>query len=221
MRDSNRDDGRKTRAQDKIGRGTAEEFRCRTSADAHSWPARRQRLLARSGPASAADYPDRPITLIIPVPARRQHHHRHPLGQRQARRSARPADRDRQPRRRRRHRRHPRAREIRSRRLHHRARLYRHPGDRAEPLLQRRLRPAQGLLLDRADRHGAEHAGGASVVPGQDGAGIHRLRQGEPGQGQLRLGRHRHGQPRLRRVFRQPRPASSSSTFPTRAPARR
>ena len=25
-------------------------------------------LLARSGPASAADYPDRPITLIIPFP---------------------------------------------------------------------------------------------------------------------------------------------------------
>jgi hypothetical protein len=63
-------------------------------------------LLARSGPASAADYPERPITLDHSLPAGRQHHHRHPLGQRQARRGARPADRDRQPRRRRRHRRH-------------------------------------------------------------------------------------------------------------------
>ena len=57
--------------------------------------------------------------------------------------------------------------------------------------------------------------------PAKNGPGVHRLRQGESGQGQLRLGRHRHGQPRLRRVFRQPPPASSSSTFPTRAPARR
>ena len=57
--------------------------------------------------------------------------------------------------------------------------------------------------------------------PAKIGAGVHRLCQGEPRQGQLRLGRHRHGQPRLRRVFRQSPPASSSSTFPTRAPARR
>ena len=76
------------------------------------------------------------------------------------------------------------------------------PGDRPEPLLQRRLRPAQGLLLDRADRHRAEHAGGASVVSGEVGAGADRLCQGQSRQGQLRLGRHRHRQPRLRRVFR-------------------
>ena len=76
-------------------------------------------------------------------------------------------------------------------------------GDRPEPLFQRRLRPAQGLRRDRPDRHRAEHAGGASVVPGQDGSGVRRLRQGQPRQGQLRLGRHRHGQPRLRRVLRQ------------------
>ena len=160
-------------------------------------------IAGRPLPAFADDYPDPAGHADHPVPARRQHHHRHPLGQRQARRGARPADRHRQSRRRRRHRRHARAREGRSRRLHHRARLHRHARDRPEPLFQRRLRSAQGLRRDRPDRHRAEHAGGASVVPGQDGSGVHRLRQGQPRQGQLRLGRHRHRQPRLRRIFRQ------------------
>ena len=39
----------------------------------------------------------------------------------------------------------------------------------------------------RAARHG-----GQPVVPGQDGSRIHRLRQGQSGQGQHGVGRHRH-----------------------------
>ena len=81
--------------------------------------------------------------------------------------------------------------------------------------------PRKDFSVDRPDRHRAEHAGGASVISGQDGPGARRLRQGQPRQGQLRLGRHRHREPRLRRIFRRPPPASSSCTSPTRAPARR
>ena len=178
-------------------------------------------LLARTVPASAQDYPDPADHAHHPVPARRQHHHRHPLGQRQARRSAEPADRHRQPRRRRRHGRHARAREVRPRRLHHRARLHRHAGDRPEPLLQRRLRSAQGFLLDRPDRHGAEHAGGASVVSRPS-----RCRSSSP------MPRRTPARSATARPasapsvtsaasISPPPPASSSCTSPTRAPARR
>ena len=159
-------------------------------------------VLAKAIPASAQDFPARPITLIIPFPPGgsttiviRSVSDKlgEALGQQividnRAGAGGTVGT--------------ARAREVRPRRLHHRARLHRHAGDRPEPLRQRRLRPAQGLLLDRADRHGAEHAGGASVVSRQVGAGADRLRQGEPRQGQLRLGRHRHRQSRLRRVFR-------------------
>ena len=101
------------------------------------------------------------------------------------------------------------------------ARLHRHAGDRSQPLRQCRLRSAQGFRADRPDRPRAEHAGGASVVPGEVGAGAGRLRQGESRQGQLRLGRRRHRQPRVAANISPTPPASSSSTFPTRAPGRR
>ena len=64
MRDSNRESGRKTTTP---GDEDPEDFRCRASADAHSWPARR-RPVARPIRRRAQDYPDRPITLIIPFP---------------------------------------------------------------------------------------------------------------------------------------------------------
>ena len=112
---------------------------------------------------------------------------------------------------------------ARARRLHHPARLYRHAGHRSEPLPQRRLRPAQGFRADRPDRHRAEHAGGASLVPGQIGRRAGRLCQGQSGQGQLRLGRRRHRQPCLRRIFRDRRrhQAHAHSLQGHRAGARR
>ena len=159
-------------------------------------------LALAAAPASAQDYPNRPITLVVPFPPGGSttivarivaDKMSEALGQ---------SDRGRQPRRRRRHHRHPRGGEGRARRLHHPARLYRHARDRPEPLRQCRLRPAQGFRADRPDRHRAEHAGGAPLDAGAVGRRADRLCQGQSRQGQLRLGRHRHGQPRLRRIFR-------------------
>ena len=93
----------------------------------------------------------------------------------------------------------------RARRLHHPAGIYRHAGDRADPLWQYRLRPPQGLHADRPDRNRAEYAGGESLPSGPLGRRVGRLCQGQSGQGQLRLGRHRHGQPCLRGIFQQRR----------------
>ena len=175
----------------------------------------------RAGLSQPADHADRA------VPARRQHHHRRAHRRRQDERGARPVDRRRQPRRRRRHHRHPRGREKRARRLHHPAGIYRHARDRAEPLRQCRLRSAHGFRADRPHRHGAEHPGGASLVSGAFGRRADRLCQGQSGQGQLRLGRHRHGQPRLRGIFRHrrghedhPRPLQGNRTGDHRPPRR-
>ena len=51
----------------------------------------------------------------------------------------------------------------------------------------------------RASRAAASHAG-RSIVSSQDGSRVHRLRQGQSGQGQHVLARHRHHQPCRRRV---------------------
>ena len=135
------------------------------------------------------------------VRAGRQHHHRRPHHRRSHGGDARPADHHRQPARRRRNRRHPPGREKCARRLHHRARLHRHAGHRPVAVSQCRLRRAQGFRADRPHRHRAEHARGPSVVPGAFGAGADRLCQGEPRQGQLRLGRRRHRRPCRRRAI--------------------
>jgi hypothetical protein len=64
-------------------------------------------------------------------------------------------------------------------RLHHPADLHRHLGDQSEPLSQRRLRSAQGLRADWADRLAAERAGGSSFAAGAFGRRADRLRQGQ------------------------------------------
>ncbi len=91
--------------------------------------------------------------------------------------------------------RHSAGREERARRLHDRPRLYRDARHRPVAVSQCRLRRAQGLRADRPHRQRAEHARGPSVVCRAFGAGADRLCQGEPRQGQLRLGRRRHGRP--------------------------
>ena len=62
--------------------------------------------------------------------------------------------------------------------------------------------PRKDFDADRPDRNRAEHAGGASFDAGPFGRRADRLCQGQSGQGQLRLGRNRHGQPCLRGIFR-------------------
>src|SRR5262245_37803869 len=79
---------------------------------------------------------------------------------------ARPADRGGEPRRRWRHNRDASRRQGHARWLHHPAHLYRHALYQSDALSQCRIRSAQGLRPDRADRLAAERADGASVATG-------------------------------------------------------
>ena len=76
----------------------------------------------------------------------------------------------------------------------------------------------------RVGRHHVAHsqcAAGQAGFAVQDGAGPDRLRQGQPGQAQLRLAGHRHDIASDHGVVRDPSPAPSSCTFPTRGRRRR
>ena len=66
-----------------------------------------------------------------------------------------------------------------------------------------------------------ELAGRAPVVPGKVGERAHRLCQGQSRQGQLRLGRRRHRQPRRGRIFRARGRRQARCTCPIAAPDRR
>ena len=84
-------------------------------------------------------------------------------------------------------------------------RLHRSPRQRAEHHQPGALRPAQ-LQLPARHRAGRRHPpraagdGGAAVVPGEDRSGVHRLCQGQSGQDQHGLGRHRRAASRRRRT---------------------
>src|SRR5262245_502833 len=136
------------------------------------------------------------------VPAGRKHHDRSAQRRRQAERGARAADRRRQPRRRRRHHRHPRGVAHRTGRLHAAPRLYRDAGHRSHALPQCWLRPAQGFRRHWPHRPCPQLARRASVVQRAFGERADRVRQGESRQGQLWLGRGRHREPRVGRLFR-------------------
>ena len=65
-----------------------------------------------------------------------------------------------------------------------------------------------------------ERAGGASVGAGEDAGGVHRVRQGQPGQAQLRLDRHRHLVAPVRLHAEPAHRRSTPCTCRTRAPTR-
>ena len=119
-----------------------------------------------AAPASAQDYPTRPITLVVPFPAGGGND---ALARIVAEKMSRTLGQQvvvENRARRRRHRRHPRGREGRAGRLHDPAHLHRHARDQSDALSQRRLRSAQGFRADRVDRLAAERADGASVAAG-------------------------------------------------------
>ena len=87
-----------------------------------------------------------------------------------------------------------------ARRLHAVPRPHRLDLDQSQPLRQFRLRSAQGLRADRADRVDAGRAAGASVVPGEDDRRGGRDRQEGGRQVQHRHVGGRHRRLSLRRI---------------------
>ena len=83
----------------------------------------------------------------------------------------------------------------------------------SDALSQCRLRSAQGLRADRADRRAAERADGASVAAGAHDRRAGRLRQGQSRQDQLRL-RARHHRPHDHRDCSPKAPASRLTRVP-------
>ena len=169
---------------------------------------------------SQAKYPDRPVRLIVPFPpggafdtigrpwADRIKSH---LG----------TDGDREYRRRRRRRRRGAGVALAARRLHAAARRRDHPHHRGAAQDQADLRSAQGPGADLADRGHGVRDRGPSVGAGQGPQGVHRLRQGQPRQDVLRLGRPRLAQSSHRRTVQAARRAQPTCrTCPIAAPGR-
>ena len=123
----------------------------------------------------------------------------------------------RQPRRRRQHHRHPGGGERAARRLHDRHGRQR-LRDQSRPVQgQAALRHAQGLHPGVAAVANAAGAVRAPVVAVQDRAGAGRVRQGQSGQADLRIGRHRNRHPPRRRAV----PAGDGDRDRDRALSRR
>ena len=149
--------------------------------------------------ASAETYPTRPVHLIVPVPAGGTFDIVARLVAQVAVGADRPADRHREPRRRRHQYRHGRGGACDPRRLHAAAR--RLPGrDQRHALHQSRFQLRARYRAGRQHRARAADHGGQSGVPGQDGRGIHRLRQEQSRQDQYGLGRRRLDRPCRRRA---------------------
>ena len=143
--------------------------------------------------SDAAGASDRPRS------SRRHLRHRRTPGRAIAVGADRPADRHREPRRRRHQYRHGRGGARDPRRLHAAAR--RLPGrDQRHALYQSRFQLRARYRAGRQHRARAADHGGQSGVPGQDGCGIHRLRQEQSRQDQYGLGRRRLDRPCGRRA---------------------
>ena len=147
-------------------------------------------LLSLTTPARAQDFPNRPMTMVVPFAAGGAVDVLGRTDCRAHRGNPRPADRDRERRWRRRHDRRQPRRQGRARRLPVRARQRRHP--RAEPValqasrLRRRSRTLQPVILVGST---PLLLGDAQGFPGQQPAGVHRLRQSPSGRAEVRLGR--------------------------------
>ncbi len=151
-------------------------------------------VLPAPAPAAAQSYPTRAITLVVPFAPGRQRQHRGAQRCRQDERDARPAGRHRQSRRRRRHGRDPRGRQGRARRLHAAGGHQRDGRHVAQPDAEPRLRPAQGLRSDRADRRHPEPDRGASELSRPLARRADQGRQGDRNSDSLRVARRRHSQ---------------------------
>ena len=93
-----------------------------------------------------------------------------------------------------------------ARRLHARARRHRNARHRSHALSECRLRPAQGLRAGRPHRYQPAHRFGQPVAARAQRAGADRARQGAAGQAQLRFRRKRQRHsPRHRAVRRKSR----------------
>ena len=77
-------------------------------------------------------------------------------------------------------------------------------GRQSDALQEDRLRSGEGFRADRDGGASAVHPAGQSGAAGQQRRRADRLRQGQPGQAQLRLGRHRRIASSLRRAVQQP-----------------
>ena len=176
--------------------GLGERMRQRCHARVRPVSLRRWRCIAVALPAQAqSDYPNKPITLVIPLP---------PGGTNDIMARA-VADKmsaalgqqvviENRAVRRQRHGHDPRRRPGPGRRLHAAARLHLDAGDRAAHVPQRRLRRAQGLRADRIDRHGARAAAGASERPLSQRRRPDRRHAGVQGAVPGRHARRQHGQ---------------------------
>ncbi len=102
-----------------------------------------------------------------------------------------------------------------------RARHRRHPCPGPDALQEAALQLADRLHAGRAARRGADHPDRAQGPAGQELQGVRRLRQGEPGQDAVRLGRRRLGHPSRLRAAQLHASAPTSPTCPIAAPDRR
>ena len=116
--------------------------------------------------ASAQEYPNRAITLVVPFSAVRGNDVLARMVADKIAKALGPRDRGRQPGRRGRHHCDARGRQGAARRLYADARLYRHAQHQPDALQQRRLRSAQGLRADRPDRVAEQHSVRAPVGAG-------------------------------------------------------
>ena len=147
-------------------------------------------LVVSSIAAFAADYPTRPITLIVPYPAGGGNDVIARLVAAKMSASSGRAHRHRESRRRREHDRHSGRRAARAGRLHtpDRHEFARH---QSVALSRCRLRPKEGLCRDRADRIESQSCPGASVAAGAFDRGFDRAGEDRARRAQLRLDRHR------------------------------
>ena len=153
-------------------------------------------LPAVSRIAWAQAYPTRPVRMIVGIRRRRRDRHHRAPDRSMAVGAARPAIRHREPAGRRRQYRH------RGGRARAAGRLYAAPGRCVERDQRDALRQAQFQFhprhrAGRGHHPRAQRHGGESIGSGQDGSRVHRLCQGQSGQDQHGVGRHRNSRPHV------------------------
>ena len=140
---------------------------------------------------AAANFPNRPIRIIVLRAGRRRRRYRHPAARQRPAGPARAAGGGGEPRRRRRQYRRRGRVHRRSRRLHALGGTAVAAHHQSAALQGDAVRSGE-IRAGHDHDHGRQRAAGAARFPGQDRAGIHRLCQGQPRQGELCLAGHRH-----------------------------